>query len=1187
MTRIASAIAAALLAALALVGPVRAQEQTTPPPGPEVPTEISADNMSGSHGPEGDIILLRGNVRIVRGRTVITAESGTYDRAQAMIYLDNRVKIVDSTTTITCDRASYNERTDVVQLSGNVVAVDRDATLRAPAATFDRLSGRADMTGGVVATQRKQRILSDRAIYDRDSLIIHAIGNVRGYDDENHLLLAGHQVVYDRGTNEAEARGEPSLTSTDVDGVKTVITARVLRMNTETRVAEAIDSVFVVRDTVKASGQYGIFDDRANRGWLVGSPKAWDNQTTVTGDTLEMRTRQRVLERVVVVGNAAMEYKGMRPGVVGETSRLTGQRVDVFFTNQDIDSLVAIGNARNDYLATPLAGKTAESNVALGDTITVFFKQRKIDRARVQGKASGEYHLPVAVADTGAARNEVISYDAEAIHYLVPKNQIVLDHSAHLTYRDLELRARRVEFNSEKQTLVAEGSPELVDRGDKVTGHLMTYDLESRVGNIYQAATSYEKGLYHGERIVKASDKELDVKGGRYSTCDLEDPHYHFAARWMKIYLKDKLIAKPVVFYVRNVPLLALPFGIFPIKAGRHSGFLFPQMEFGFNSAAGRFIRNAGYYWAPNDYFDFTGSGDYYEAQPSWVIRGEGVYKLMYKFDGDFRTSYARNDFDKTEDWDLYANHAQDVSKRTRLTARAEFVSSRDYNSSNLYGRPLSQRLNRFLTSNLSVSHNADWASFSGFLDRRQDLDADQSVVDPDGEGPEHGPPVGTSASLPNLTESLPSLTLAFPTRTIGSLPWLRGSSFEKSLSTVYLSFGARFLSTHERRAKVIGTQSFLREEFVDDIPDTVVDSSNVITQVDTRRYGSQGAFSLSDARRLFGWINVRPSINADVAVFDHDELGNKNVPTGTWSAAVSSGTAFYGTFRPRLGPLTGLRHIVIPNASYTYSPEFPHLFYIDPVTGQKLPRFSNFGGIGVSGAEQQRLDLSLDQRLQVRLGSGEKVRKLDNLLALALGTSYNFLYREQNLVHPLAPISGSLLLQPPGILNGTAQFTVDSYSQRPLRAFTYNVGLDLQGGKRLNAAAPELPLEERSPLESYDSDAFQDFEGTWSLGMTYSYAGGYSGPEWATAKTANGVLRYQFTPNWSMSYSTSYDVSNRQFGTQYFELQRTLHCWVASFSRQFAPGGEAEYYFKIAAKDQHELFLEQGTRAVSIGGIH
>ena len=38
---------------------------------------------------------------------------------------------------------------------------------------------------------------------------------------------------------------------------------------------------------------------------------------------------------------------------------------------------------------------------------------------------------------------------------------------------------------------------------------------------------------------------------------------------------------------------------------------------------AGQFIRNAGYYWAPNDYFDVTMSGDYYQAEPSWVLRGD------------------------------------------------------------------------------------------------------------------------------------------------------------------------------------------------------------------------------------------------------------------------------------------------------------------------------------------------------------------------------------------------------------------------------------------------------------------------------------------------------------------------------------------------------------------------------------
>ena len=72
------------------------------------------------------------------------------------------------------------------------------------------------------------------------------------------------------------------------------------------------------------------------------------------------------------------------------------------------------------------------------------------------------------------------------------------------------------------------------------------------------------------------------------------------------------------------MPLLALPFYVFPIKPGRHSGFLFPQFELGFNNRAGQYIRNAGYYWAPNDYFDLTVAGDYAQLDPSWQLRSEG-----------------------------------------------------------------------------------------------------------------------------------------------------------------------------------------------------------------------------------------------------------------------------------------------------------------------------------------------------------------------------------------------------------------------------------------------------------------------------------------------------------------------------------------------------------------------------------
>jgi hypothetical protein len=799
----------------------------------------------------------------------------------------------------------------------------------------------------------------------------------------------------------------------------------------------------------------------------------------------------------------------------------------------------------------------------------------------VHGKANGEYKLAVAVGDTTAAHEEVVRYDAATINYVVPKNQIVLNQAAHLIYKDLELKSRRVTFDSEKQTLVAEGAPQLVDRGDKVEGHLMTYDLETRIGNIYKAQTAYEKGLYHGDRIRKVSENELQVEGADYSTCQLAEPHYHFSARWMKIYLKDKLVAKPVVFYVRNVPLLALPFWVFPIKPGRHSGFMLPQFELGFNNQAGRFLRNAGYYWAPNDYCDLTVSGDYYAAEPSWVLRAEGNYKKLYLLEGDFRGSIARNQGAGTEDFDFYADHSEDISPRTRLSARASFVSSKTYNSSNLYGRPLSLRLNRFLTSNLAVTHAAEWASFSAVIDRRQDLDADRSLDGANGIFPARF----TRASLPNLTESFPSLTVSFPTRTLGSLPLFRGTALEKGLGSLYLGLNSRFVSYRERRAYA---------DFAYTQTDSTRDSTLSLGQDLTTRRGYESDFSLSDSRRLMGWLNLAPSVSGNVAVFDFDELGNKVVPTGTWAASASSNASFYGTFHTHVGPLTGIRHVVTPRVSFSYSPEFRSLVFVD-ANGIKRSRFSSFSGIAVSGFRRMQMDFGVDQRLQVKLGRGEKVRKLDNLVSMGLAGSYNFLYRESGLQHPLSNIAANMFIQPPGLLNGSANWIMNPYSHRPLQSLSYNLGLDLSNKPQSHAAAPALPAEERETVETVEEE-YGGFEEAWSLALAYSYAGGYGvssfissglgGLRWSSSQTANAVIRYKVTPAWSFDYSTSYDVTNHTFGIQYFSLNRDLHCWTTAFTRTFAPGGEAEYYIRLSVKDQKEIYIERGSRTGSLGGI-
>jgi lipopolysaccharide assembly outer membrane protein LptD (OstA) len=1152
----------------------------------EPPYRIEADHMTGGRGPNGDVLFLD-QVTITRTRTRLQSDRGRYERATGMVYLEGNVRLRDSSTTATCDEASFSEHEDRLDLRGNVVVTDRDATLKAPQGWYDRKNGVAELTGGVRGQEKNQRLVADEAFYQRDSMIVHARGHVIGNDDENKIQLEANAVDFDRRNKLAIASGDPLMRSTDSDGKETVMRARLLKVNSETRIAEAIDSVRVERDSLQASAHYARFDDNTGRGLLLGSPRAWDTETQVTGDTLETIAVQRRLERVIVRGSAVLDYVGAHETNRGETSRLTGSLVDMFVGESTIDSLVAMGKAHNTYAATAKAGKTAERNVTQGDTIFVYFKDKKLDRARVQGGATGTYWPPVAVGDTTSRRLERVDYDSRRIDFVIPKNTIVLDGDAHLSYRDLELHSRRVQFDSQKNTLVAEGHPQIVEKGDELNGHLMTYDLDRKVGTVYQATTAYERGIYHGKEIRKPTDDELDVLGGSYSTCDLDQPHYHFSSRYMKIYLKDKMVAKPLVFYVRNVPILALPFWVFPIKPGRHSGFLFPQVEFGFNTTTGQFVRNGGYYWAPNDYFDITAAGDYYQGTQStpagWAGRGEVNYKLLYEFDGHMEGRLDRSTDvggAQNENYQFYGTHQQTLGERTRLSAQGNFVSSRAYNQSAFSNQSINDRLNRFLTSSVQLSHYADWVSLNAIVDRRQDLDASPPLADPVGPGRGPGPATGTVASLPSLTVTYPSLSASLPTRALGSYAFIKDNAMGKMLASTYMTLSGRFLALETRQGVVTRQDYFLR-------PDSTLDSTNVVGETVSRRQGAASTFALSDSRRLLGWINFSPSVFGNAVVFDHDALGNKVVPAATWQASAGLGTTLYRTLKMPF-PGFAMRHILMPSANVLYSPEFPGLTYVDS-NGVRHERFQTFGDIGIfSGAKALRTNFAIDQRFQAKVGSGDHVRRLDNLLTWTTSSSFDFLWRENGLKHGLGPILTGMRLQPPGWVNGDASASIDAYSGRPLQSFNYNLSTSFNSR---GSGKPQAPRIATDPLPSrgYNVEAQEpeDFRESWSAALSYSYAGGYSSsPSWKSHETLNAVLRYLLTDNWTFDYQAGYDLTSHQMLLQRFNITRRIHCWEATFSRSFIPGGETEYFFHLGIRDQKEVYYERGTRQQSIGGI-
>ena len=80
--------------------------------------------------------------------------------------------------------------------------------------------------------------------------------------------------------------------------------------------------------------------------------------------------------------------------------------------------------------------------------------------------------------------------------------------------------------------------------------------------------------------------------------------------------------AKSTVFYLEDIPALYLPWGVFPIRKERQTGFLFP--DGGYSSTAGLRV-NTAFFWAISKQMDATFFLDY------WGDRGfkEG---LQYRY---------------------------------------------------------------------------------------------------------------------------------------------------------------------------------------------------------------------------------------------------------------------------------------------------------------------------------------------------------------------------------------------------------------------------------------------------------------------------------------------------------------------------------------------------------------------------
>ncbi|MCC2546944.1 hypothetical protein LJY25_10850 [Hymenobacter sp. BT175] len=274
-------------------------------------------------------------------------------------------------------------------------------------------------------------------------------------------------------------------------------------------------------------------------------------------------------------------------------------------------------------------------------------------RTAVSGNADS---LRASVAPKGDVETTVKYQAKDSIRFEVQNKVARLYREASIDYGDISLKSALITVDYSRNLLTAEGAQDSTGkvRGKPVfkqgasvyTAGRINYNFKTRKGKISEAVTQEGEGYVHAEVVKKNERNEIFGLNGRYTTCNLEHPHFFINASKMKVIPREKVVTGPFNLVIGDIPTpLGFLFGYFPTPAkSRASGLIIPS--FGQSTDRGFFLRNGGYYWAANDYIGVRLTGDVYAgAGRDWGgfnTTAEMQYIKRYTYTGRLSFRYSQ-----------------------------------------------------------------------------------------------------------------------------------------------------------------------------------------------------------------------------------------------------------------------------------------------------------------------------------------------------------------------------------------------------------------------------------------------------------------------------------------------------------------------------------------------------------------
>jgi len=711
------------------------------------------------------------------------------------------------------------------------------------------------------------------------------------------------------------------------------------------------------------------------------------------------------------------------------------------------------------------------------------------------------------------------------------------------------------------------------------------FNMKSGKGITKSTYTQQGEMYVYANEIKRVSPEVFFALRGRFTTCDLDTPHFAFISNKIEFINKKIAISGPVHPEFEGVPIpIYFPFGIFPLAQGRHSGLLPPT--FTTNQQKGVGLEGLGFYKVFNDYWDFILQTSIY-SYGGWSLKLNPRYSKKYHYAGNlsfdmqnFNINFKGDpDYQKNKSYHISWNHSADTKARPGVTFSGYVNAGSSSYNAQVANNPTLNFQNQ-MSSSINYSKTWQGSPFNLTLAANHDQNTNTKLI---------------NISLPTLGFTMNTIYPFRRKEAVGSLKWYENLGIGYNLSALN------------------------RFSFYD-----TVKNKSISQQIqDTLQWGAHHSVPISLSLPQMGIFQLSPSVSYDETwyqkkVTQHwDDVNDTlltEVEKGFYTArqmafGLSASTKIYGMLSARRkdAKILAVRHVLTPTFAIRYQPNMNGQNYyttqIDTAGHMAtLPYFQSgynlngpysngrFGGFdfgienNVSMKVRNKGDTGKDATKKVSLLDALSIHGSYNLFPVDFRHFSNFTTSASNNLFNKVNITASAVFDPyeansVGIDTNILVWKTHPISLGRLTNAQISLSSSFKGGDKKTGEkagikpGDNLPMNPEYDQDLYNAQAnyirnnpgqFADFNIPWSINLSYSlifYNQFHQGVGFESSSTQSlnfsGTLNV--TPKWQMAITGFYNLELGQLNPLSFSLSRDLHCWQMSVNA--APLGINRYF--------------------------